>query len=164
MQKIAGQLIYALLIIGSTIALPGILSTGHSDPADRIIVESMASAAFDKIIADQESRHLIVFMTAWCGPCRKGLPELINLNNKYKSRGLKIIGISLDMEPMALQPLIDRVRVNFPVYWINEGVAKKYNIYAVPMFFFVKHGKIVEKIIGNRPEKYLDKKIADFLG
>jgi thiol-disulfide isomerase/thioredoxin len=96
MQKIAGQLIYALLIIGSTIALPEILSAAHSEPADRIIVESITSAAFNKIIADRENRYLIIFMASWCGPCREELPGLINLNNKYKGRGLKTIGISLD--------------------------------------------------------------------
>ncbi|MCG2755079.1 MAG: TlpA family protein disulfide reductase [Desulfobacteraceae bacterium] len=164
MQKIARQLIYALLIIGSTIALPEILSIGHSEPADRIIVESMTSAAFDKIIADRENRYLIIFMTSWCGPCREELPGLINLNNKYKGHGLKTIGISLDYDgPMAIQPLIDKVRVNFPVYWINEEAAKKYNIYAVPMIFLVKEGEIVEKIVGMRSEKILDKKLADFL-
>jgi len=165
MQKIARQLIYALLIIGSSIALPGILSTGHSEPANRIIVKSITSAAFDKIIADRKNRYLIVFMTSWCGPCRKELPGLINLNNKYKGRSLKIIGISLDFDgPIAIQPLIDKVRVNFPVYWINEEAAKKYNIYAVPMLFLVKEGRIVEKIVGRRSEKFLDKKLADFLG
>jgi len=164
MQKIAGQLIYALLIIGSTIALPEILSTAHSEPADRIIVESMTSVAFDRIIADRESRYLIVFMTSWCGPCREELPGLINLNNKYNGRGLKTIGISLDYDgPKAIQPLIDKVRVNFPVYWINEETAKKYNIYAVPMIFLVKEGGIVEKIVGIRSEKHIDKKINIFL-
>ncbi|HUV50525.1 MAG TPA: TlpA family protein disulfide reductase [Anaerolineae bacterium] len=166
MQKIAGQLIiYVLLIIGSTIALPEILSTAHAEPADRIIVESITPAAFDKIIADRENRYLIVFMTSWCGPCREELPGLINLNNKYKGRGLKIIGISIDFDgPMAMQPIIDKVRVNFLVYWINEEAAKKYNIYAVPMIFLVKEGEIVEKIVGIRSEKFLDKKLADFLG
>ncbi|MDI6687517.1 MAG: TlpA family protein disulfide reductase [Desulfobacterales bacterium] len=163
-QKIAGQLIYALLIIVSTIALPEILSTAHSEPADRIIVESMTSAAFDRIIADRKNRYLIVFMTSWCGPCREELPGLINLNNKYKSRGLKIIGISIDFNgPTAIQPLIDKVSVNFPVYWISEETAKKYNIDAVPMIFLVREGRIVEKIIGKRSEKYIDKKINIFL-
>lgn len=163
-QKIAGQLIYALLIIVSTIALPEILSTAHSEHADRIIVESMTSAAFDNIIADRENRYLIIFMTSWCGPCREELPGLINLNNKYKGRGLKTIGISLDYAgPEAIQPLIDKVRVNFSVYWINEEAAKKYNIYAVPMIFLVKEGGIVEKIVGIRSEKYIDKKINIFL-
>ncbi|MBW2568059.1 MAG: TlpA family protein disulfide reductase [Deltaproteobacteria bacterium] len=164
MQKIVGQLIYALLIIGSTIALPGILSTGHSEPADRIIVESITSVAFDKIIADRENRYLIVFMTSWCGPCRKELPQLINLYNKYKNCGLKIIGISLDFDgPMAIQPIIDKSHVNFPVYWINEKAAKKYNVYAVPMLLLVKEGRIVKKFIGTQSEKFLDKKLADFL-
>src|SRR5215470_15751581 len=32
----------------------------------------------------------------WCGPCRMEIPGFINLQNKYRDRGLEIIGVSID--------------------------------------------------------------------
>ena len=38
---------------------------------------------------------LLNFWATWCGPCREEIPDLIELQTKYKDR-LQIIGISVD--------------------------------------------------------------------
>lgn len=128
-------------------------------------IENMTSASFDQLINDQDNKYLIIFMTSWCGPCRKELPTLIKLHKKYRDRGLKTIGISLDIDsPSPMQQIVNMLKVNFPFYHVKDKVATKYKIVAVPILFLVKEGRIVEKIIGKRSEKFLDKKLADFLG
>ena len=39
---------------------------------------------------------LVDFWASWCGPCRKKLPEIKTIYQKYKDKGLVIVGISLD--------------------------------------------------------------------
>ncbi|MDX1708014.1 MAG: TlpA family protein disulfide reductase [Desulfobacterales bacterium] len=128
-------------------------------------VEKISEAALDELIYTDKNKIVVTFMAAWCGPCIDELPALNKLHHKYKGRGFKLIGVSIDYEgPQAMQPIIDKLKVDFPVYWFGETAIQKYSIYAIPMIMWVKNGRIVEKQPGRRSQKELDKKIRRFLG
>jgi len=42
---------------------------------------------------------LVDFWATWCAPCRKEIPEYVALQEKYRARGLVILGFSLDEAP-----------------------------------------------------------------
>jgi thiol-disulfide isomerase/thioredoxin len=136
----------------------------HTDASAGVTIQKISESALDELIKADNNKFLITFMAAWCGPCIDELPVLNKLYQKYKTQGLKLIGISIDLEgPKAMQPIIDKLRIRFPVYWYGEGAIQKYSIYAIPMIFFVKGGRIVEKLPGRRTESRLNKKIREFL-
>jgi hypothetical protein len=92
------------------------------------------------------------------------LPVINKLYQKYKTQGLQLIGISIDLQgPQAMQPVVDKFKVRFPVYWYGESAVQKFSLFAIPMIFWVKNGQIVEKLPGRRSRKELDKKIRKFL-
>jgi cytochrome c biogenesis protein CcmG/thiol:disulfide interchange protein DsbE len=131
---------------------------------DRIVVHKIEQKELDKLMKSRESRSLVVAMASWCGPCRDELPLLIRMNNKYKDKGLRIIGISVDVDGTeAMQKIADRMKINFPIYWAGEEAAEKYGIYAVPMLYLIKNGKVIEKIPGQQSEASLEKKIGGLL-
>ncbi len=135
-----------------------------AEESARIVVKKIGAGELDTLMKSKESRSLVVAMASWCGPCRDELPSLIKLHNKYKDRGLKIIGISLDVDgPEAMQKIADRIKVNFPIYWAGEEAADKYGIYAIPMLYLIKNGKVIDKIPGQQSEAWLDKKIGSLL-
>jgi len=130
----------------------------------RIIVEKIKPKELDNLMKSRESRSLVIAMASWCGPCREELPFLIKLHNKYKDKGLKIVGISLDVDgPEAMQKIADKMKVNFPIYWTREDAVDKYEIYAIPMLYLIKNGKVIEKLVGKQSEAYLEKKIGGLL-
>lgn len=49
-------------------------------------------------LADYKGKSylLLDFWASWCVPCRKGNPHLLSLYEKYKAKGLEIVGVSDD--------------------------------------------------------------------
>ena len=77
---------------------------------------------------------------------------------------LKIGGISLDADgPEVMQKIADRMKVNSPIYWAGEEAADKYGIYAIPMLYLIKNGKVIDKIPGQQSDASLEKKIGGLL-
>ena len=150
--------------IASAILVLSVSYLGNPQADSRIIVERIEPADLDALMSSKDCQCMIVAMAAWCGPCRKELPILNSLYERYKSRGLRMIGISLDVDgPEAMQRIVDTAGVNFPIYWAGDSAVHKYNLIAIPALFFIKDGKVVEKIVGKRTERYLERKIDEFL-
>ena len=136
----------------------------HTDAGAGVTIQKISEPALDRLIKADNNKILITFIAAWCGPCIDELPVLNKLYQKYKTQGLKLIGISIDLEgPQALKPIVDKLKVGFPVYWYGKSAVQKFSLFVIPMIFFVKDGQIVEKLPGRRSEKALNKKIREFL-
>jgi thiol-disulfide isomerase/thioredoxin len=142
-----------------------ILFTGIAAQADSgAKVERIDEATLNKLITADDSYLVLSFMAAWCGPCIDELPALNRLHKKYKDRNVQIIGISIDFDgPGAMQPIIKKLNIDFPVYWCGEKAISKFNLNAIPMLLFIRRGEMVERLHGKRPEKFLDQKIQEFL-
>ena len=131
-----------------------------AEPAVR--VQPIAEAALDELIKNKDNRLIVSFMAAWCGPCIDELPALNNLYRKYKDQGLNLVGISIDLEgPETMQPVLNHLKIEFPVYWYGDKAIQKFKLTAIPMLLIIKQGEIVERLHGRRPEEFLDKKVQE---
>ena len=125
-----------------------------------VTVQPIEEAALDDLINNKNEALIVSFMAAWCGPCIDELPALNNLYRKYKDQGLKVIGISIDLEgAVAIQPVVNKLKIEFPVYWFGEKAVQKFNLTAIPLVLVIKRGKIVERLPGRRSEKFLERKV-----
>jgi peroxiredoxin len=58
---------------------------------------------------------LIDFWATWCEPCKIEIPWFVEFQNKYGSRGLQVIGISVDDSAEQLKPFIEKLKMNYVV-------------------------------------------------
>src|SRR5947209_10938991 len=58
---------------------------------------------------------LVNFWAAWCTPCADEEPKLMELQERYRSQGLEVIGFSMDDTAKALRDFCARYKVNYPV-------------------------------------------------
>ena len=91
---------------------------------------------------------VIDFWASWCGPCRQEMPFMMQMYDKHQSKGLGIIGISLDNDKDAWLSAIKQLNITWPQMsdlqgWDNAA-AKLFNITSIPHTIVVdQQGKIL---------------------
>jgi len=104
------------------------------------------------------------FWATWCGPCRKEIPGFMEVYEKYKSKGLEIVGVSLDRNGWnVVKPYIEKRQVNYPIVVGDFELADAYGgINAIPSTFIVdKKGNIARQHVGYLSKEELENKIKD---
>jgi peroxiredoxin len=110
---------------------------------------------------------LVDFWATWCEPCKKSFPKLQDLNTKYKSQGLVIIGVSQDDENEGLAEFAKTYGAEFPVGWDDgKKIAEKYNPKSMPSSFLIdKNGVVRQAHLGyhDGDEEEIEKEIKSLL-
>ncbi len=100
---------------------------------------------------------ILDFWATWCAPCRKAIPDLIELKDEYPSEQFEIIGISLDTDTKEMVPsFVQQFNINYPVVYGDLNIARRYgDIQSIPTSFVLdKEGRIYSSYVG-----YMDKSI-----
>ena len=145
--------------------------TGNNKPlnANSMVAPDFSLADLDgNTITLQQMKGKVVllnFWGTWCGPCRKEIPDFINLSKKYKKDGLEIVGITLTSGPPEnIKAFADKWGINYKLLTDikgNEtqtitalyGQATGKRITGIPTTFIIdREGVIQKRYVGPRSE------------
>lgn len=102
------------------------------------------------------------FWASWCGPCKAEMPDVIALYEKYKDRGLKVIGITVNDTPEKSDSIVKLMGIPFPQIYESKPMSI-YGITGIPhTILFAPDGTILSRRIVNSKE--LDKKLTEKFG
>jgi cytochrome c biogenesis protein CcmG/thiol:disulfide interchange protein DsbE len=112
----------------------------------------------------------INFWATWCGPCKREIPEVIELYHEYKDRGFKVLAISTDGSRTAgkVRSFVKDRGMDFTVLLDSnqEVFSRKYKGRGIPYGFLIDNdGKILHSVTGYLPGigKILTEKMTPYL-
>jgi peroxiredoxin len=94
---------------------------------------------------------LLNFWATWCGPCKMEIPWFTDFEQKYKSRGFAVIGISMDDDGWdSVRPFVEHMHVNYRVALGNDSIAQLYGgVDSLPTTFLIdREGRVVAVHVG----------------
>lgn len=161
--------IYALLFFGAILVLIEHYSEDALD-ADRIqtaMLEERSEAGYtapgftvrnlkgnlDSLANYKGQVVLLNLWATWCGPCRIEMPALENLYRRFRSEGMTILAVSLDVgNDQGVKDFVEEYKLSFPVLIDSDGdVERLYPSFTIPSTFVIdRRGRVVFKVDGAK--------------
>jgi thiol-disulfide isomerase/thioredoxin len=161
---IAGSILVGVSIVSAYLARSrsGVGTTAHLD----FTLKDVSGA--DVRLGDLRGKPLIVnFWATWCGPCLLETPELVELQQQYRDRGLRIVGISYDDTPEQVKAFASEFKVDYPLLIgrDREDVFDAFRLGdALPTSVFIRpDGTIAARLEGINTKDWFQEQIERML-
>jgi peroxiredoxin len=141
----------------SLVASPAAIAKGELKAVrGKIVAGDFAARDLDgRAVRFGELRGKIVmlnFWATWCASCRKEMPAMEQLYQRYRERGFVVLALSQDQaSSREVKAYVDGLRLSFPVWHDRDGiVGRQYSIPGVPVSYLIdRDGRIVWRVLGE---------------
>lgn len=101
-------------------------------------------------IVENNKYTLLDFWASWCSPCRKAMPGIKNIYEKYGKKGLAVVSLSLDTDSEAWKKAVSDLGMTWTQLCNPDGgsreVGQAYGVEFIPTILIIDtDGKIVSR-------------------
>lgn len=103
------------IVIALLLVTTPIISAGQTGKAPALELKDLRGRTLR--LSDYKGKVVLVnFWATWCPPCRAEMPDLIKMQREYRSKGLRVIGVTYPPEETKeVRQFIRKLGVNYPV-------------------------------------------------
>jgi peroxiredoxin len=164
-RMLAGLTMAGALLIGS-VALPAEprpAATSRKAAPSFSLNDSEGKAI---TLADFKGKVVLLdFWATWCHGCMTEIPWFMEFQNKYKSDGLAVIGVSVDDDGWkSVKPFLAERKFNYTIVVGNQELEKLYAVKNPPVAVLIdRGGRIAEMHAGVVEKESFEKEIKGLL-
>ena len=100
-------MLYLLALLALLAAPLGVLAQEGQQPPHPILLRHLSLRDLqgqEHSLSSLRGKLVVLnFWATWCAPCREEMPLLVSLQKRYGTRGIQVIGASVDDESTAAQ-------------------------------------------------------------
>jgi len=123
-----------------------------------------------KVTLSELQGHPVVLnlWASWCLPCRKEMPAIERVHQRYKEAGLIVIGLNLTSQDSELdvRAFVQELGLTFPIALDRDGaVSDRYQLLGLPTTYFIDQSGIIRSIVVGGPmsEATIQSNVEDLL-
>ena len=137
---------------------------GKRKPAPEINLED--SLGKTATLAQYRGQVVVLdFWATWCHGCKQEIPWFAEFHAKYASKGLAVIGVSLDDDGWkVVKPFIETAKVPYRIVLGNDATATRYGLAGMPDTFLIdRQGRLAATYTGMVDRDNIEKNIQALL-
>jgi cytochrome c biogenesis protein CcmG, thiol:disulfide interchange protein DsbE len=117
-------------------------------------------------LSDYHGKVVVLdFWATWCDPCKEEVPHFIEMQNKYASQGLQVLGISMDDDEPPVREFQQQFKMNYPVALGSPELADQFGgILGLPITFVIdRSGRIAARHVGATDASVIEAEVRRLL-
>lgn len=127
-----------------------VTAASAADPTRDLELRSLDGKPFS--LASLKGRVVVLdFWASWCVPCRASVPFFDGLQETYGSKGLSVVGLTLEEDDEAVSDFLEAVPARFAIVRDPSGRAgEAFEVVAMPTTFLLdREGRVVARFEGS---------------
>ncbi|QBF81350.1 TlpA family protein disulfide reductase [Shewanella maritima] len=123
---------------------------------------TLKSLTGDNLNLTEQRGEIIVlnFWASWCGPCRKEMPILQKLQDKYQDLGVQVWGVNVEQDNEAGRNFLKGLDLSFPILFDQTNtLSEDYDVKAMPTTVIIDRSGSVRNVYYGYQDGY-EKKYA----
>ncbi len=100
--------------------------------------------------AERRGKVVVVnYWATWCPPCRFETPGLVSFADEYGSRGVELVGVTVDEGLAAVPPFVEKYQIKYPILvsGFNPNISAE-GMSLPTTFLYDKNGRLAKKYTG----------------
>jgi protein-disulfide isomerase/peroxiredoxin/uncharacterized membrane protein len=86
----------------------------------------------------------LTFYASWCGPCRKELPALVGLQDRYENKEFQIVAVGVDTVAKKAEIFAKRSKVDYPVVLDPRNhILGMFDVVSMPTSYLIDRDGII---------------------
>lgn len=109
---------------------------------------------------------LLNFWATWCSPCKTEMPWFVDLQQRYGSEGLQVVGVAMDDAGKdEIAKFAKEMNVNYTILLGKNAVAEAYGgVEFLPTTFYIdRQGKVQERVFGIAGRREIEENVKKIL-